>query len=120
MIETFKTLKGFDRVRQQWFSVVGAEPRSTRSTTSVSEEGEERRQWMLRVERANLEIRRNFFTIRAAKAWNEVPDEVKNLQTVNSFKSAYDNWKTNNKLPETAHTAMAESDGEGVARTNGM
>ena len=39
-IETFKTLKGFNRVIQgDWFSIVGAEARATRSTTSVSEEG---------------------------------------------------------------------------------
>ena len=65
-IETFKTLKGFNKV-ENWFAVVGTDARPTRSTTSVSEEGEERREWVLRVERANLEIRRNSFTIRAAK-----------------------------------------------------
>ena len=110
-IEVFKTLKGINRVeRENWFSVVGAEARPTRSTTSVSEEGEERREWVLRVPRANLEIRRNFFTVRAAKAWNEVPDRVKNQRTVNAFKTAYDVWRNKNSLPETANMAIETVD----------
>ena len=109
-IETFKTLKGFNKV-ENWFAVVGTDARPTRSTTSVSEEGEERREWVLRVERANLEIRRNSFTIRAAKTWNAVPDQVKNRSTVNSFKTAYDNWKAKNQLPETADAAIEATSG---------
>ena len=106
-IEVFKAIKGFNRVRlEDWFTVVGADARPTRSTTSVSEEGEERREWVLRVERANLEIRRNSFTIRAAKTWNAVPDEVKKQRTVNAFKKAYDNWRSKNLLPETANMAI--------------
>ena len=98
-IETFKTLKGFNRVRrEEWFSVMEADARPTRSTTSIGGEGEERRELMLKVERANLEIRRNFFTIRAVKTWNAVPDSVKNRRTVNAFKTAYDNWKIKNIL----------------------
>ena len=60
---------------------------------------------MLRVDRANLEIRRNFFTIRAANTWNLVPDRVKGQKTVNAFKDAYDKWKSKNSLPETANAA---------------
>ena len=73
---------------------------------SVSEEGEERREWVVQVERANIEIRRNFFTIRAAKTWNAVPDRVKSRRTVNSFKTAYGNWREKNILPETANAAI--------------
>ena len=61
---------------------------------------------MLRVARANLEIQWNFFTIRAAKKWNEVPDRVKSQRTVSAFKSAYDEWRNNNSLPETANLAI--------------
>ena len=110
-IETFKTLKGFNRVRREdWFSVRAADARPTRSTTSISEEGEERRELMLQIQRANLEIRRNYFTIRAAKTWNGVPDIVKNQRTVNAFKSAYDKWKKENILPETADAAIVATD----------
>ena len=44
------------------------------------------------MDRARLEIRRNFFTIRAANEWNNIPDEVKKLISVNSFKNGYDRW----------------------------
>ena len=94
--------------REDWFAVVGAEARPTRLTTSVSEEGEERREWVLRVERTNLEIRWNFFTIRAAKTWNTVPDQVKSRKTVNSFKTAYDNWREN-KAGYTAADASSSA-----------
>ena len=53
--------------------------------------------------RANLETRRNFFTIRAAEQWNELPDEIKASPTVNSFKNRYDKWRNTNTLPETAN-----------------
>ena len=112
-IEAFKTLKGFNRVKkEEWFSVMGADARPTRSTTSIGEEGEERRELMLRVERANLEVRRNFFTIRAAKTWNSVPDKVKHQKTVNAFKTAYDAWKSKNKSPETAEEAIMTANNE--------
>ena len=61
-IEAFKTLKGINRVEvEQWFRVKGEEARPTRANTTIGEEGEERREFVLEVERANLEIRRNFF-----------------------------------------------------------
>ena len=111
-IETFKTLKGINRVdKEQWFTTVSANARSTRSTTSVSEEGEERREWMLQVERASLEVRRNFFTIRAAKEWNIVPDEVKKKNSVNSFKNAYDAWKKADAATTTTTTTTIAGNG---------
>ena len=33
------------------------------------------------------------FPIRAAKGWNELPENVKNSTSINGFKSAYDKWK---------------------------
>ena len=45
---------------------------------------------MLEVERASLEVRRNFFHVRAAAEWNKIPEAVKIQKTVNGFKAAYD------------------------------
>jgi len=40
-IETFKTIKGFNRVsRDDWFKISGPEARATRRTASVTEDGE--------------------------------------------------------------------------------
>ena len=59
----------------------------------IEGEGEKRRTNVLKVETARLEIRRNFFTIRAANTWNNIPDFVREKKTVNGFKNAYDKWK---------------------------
>ena len=68
---------------------------------NITEEGEERKKHVLNVDRARLEIRRNFFTIRAASEWNKLPDSLKELTSVNSFKNGYDNWKKT-QTPEAA------------------
>ena len=94
LIEMYKTLKGINRVeRDAWFRLIGEEARPTRSNTCVEGEGERRREMVVEVERANLEVRKNFFVIRAAKEWNRIPDSVKTRESVNAFKNAYDAWK---------------------------
>ena len=59
----------------------------------ISEEGEKRRMNVLKVETSRLEVRKNFFNVRAALVWNNIPDEVREKKTVNGFKAAYDKWK---------------------------
>ena len=39
-----------------------------------------------------------------------MPDAVKNQKTVNAFKSAYDKWKNENILPETADAAIVATE----------
>ena len=45
--------------------------------------------------RANLEIRRNFFSLRVIDPWNNLPEEIKCADTLNRFKNLYDNFKNN-------------------------
>ena len=93
-IEAFKTLNGFNRVdKKQWFDIETDEQRPTRRNVVKSEEGEKRRTNVLKVETSRLEIRKNFFNVRAACVWNNIPDEVREKKTVNGFKAAYDKWK---------------------------
>ena len=33
-----------------------------------------------------------------ANKWNQIPDEIKNLKTINSFKDKYEEWATNTNL----------------------
>jgi hypothetical protein len=40
-----------------------------------------------------LEIRRNFFTVRTCRAWNEIPGDIKRRPTAASFKNAYTNHR---------------------------
>ena len=93
-IKAFKTLNGFNRVdKKQWFDIETDEQRPTRRNVVKSEEGEKRRTNVLKVETSRLEIRKNFFNVRAACVWNNIPDEVREKKTVNGFKAAYDKWK---------------------------
>ena len=97
-IETFKTLNGLNGVdSEKWFKKESENSRATRRNTEVTEEGERRKTDILIVEAARLEIRKNSFNIRAAKAWNEIPEEVKDRRSVNAFKNAYDLWKEKQK-----------------------
>ena len=97
LIETYKTLRGFNRVKvENWFTMESESARATRRTASVTEEGVVRKEYVVVEELARLEIRRNFFTVRAAKAWNRLPEEVKQQNSINSFKNALDRWKEGN------------------------
>ena len=65
-IETFETLKGFNRIEgSRWFKISGPDARATRRTTSVLEEGEVRREGSLYRQGFTLDVRKNFFTVRA-------------------------------------------------------
>ena len=41
---------------------------------------------------ANLEVRKNFFSLRVVEHWNALPTTVKNATSVNNFKNLYDNF----------------------------
>ena len=43
----------------------------------------------LRVPRARLELRKNFFTTRVVEHWNRVPGAIKNADTTDAFKRHY-------------------------------
>ena len=44
----------------------------------------------LKVPRARLELRKNFFSVRSAKLWNDIPSEIREAGSVNIFKNMYD------------------------------
>ena len=93
VIEAFQTIKGFNRVdKDEWFTFESENARPTRSNTVVTDEGEKRRKHVMKGEAARLEVRRNFYSVRITKEWNEIPDWVKEKESVNSFKNAYDKW----------------------------
>ena len=98
LIEVYKTLQGFNRVvKEEWFDIMNNEEdvqaRPTRSNTTVTDNQESRRAYVLRRPPANNLMRNNFFTIRVVRHWNELPDNIKTKKSINAFKSAYDTWK---------------------------
>ena len=101
LIETFKTMRGINRVeRDRWFTVQEEEEevQATRSNTVVVRGEAVRRKEVLRLERANLEIRRHFFAVRVGPKWNELPEEVKGQKSVDAFKNQYDKWRKKHLL----------------------
>ncbi|XP_058045180.1 uncharacterized protein LOC131201370 [Ahaetulla prasina] len=50
--------------------------------------------WKLIKERSNLELRRNFLTVRTINKWNDLPSEVVNAPTLEIFKKMLDNHLT--------------------------
>ena len=61
----------------------------------VTDEGERRRQYVMKSESARLESRKNSYRLRVAKEWNKIPEWVKEKDSVNTFKNAYDEWSEN-------------------------
>ena len=102
LIETFKVMKGFNRAdKKLWFNIRKCEEgKATRSTTSISDDGQTRRDDVIFMEHVRLEIRKNFFNVRVIKIWNNLPETVRNQKSVNAFKNEYDRWskkKNDNK-----------------------
>ena len=88
MIQTFRIMSGIDQVNPDtWFTpsnqLVREGASKTRSVTGLYriQEG-----W------ASSEIRRNFFSMRVTRPWNNIPDQVKSASSVNGFKNNYDEW----------------------------
>ena len=94
LIETFKVMKGMNRTdKNKWFVIRSQNTtRTTQSTTSVSDEGEVKRDDVMFKEHVRLDVRKNFFCERVVNQWNALPDIVRNQETTNAFKNQYDNW----------------------------
>ena len=94
MIETFKTINGFNRVNKaSWFKFRNADSnRATRSTVAITGGKERDRNGVLYKQSIQLKTRKNFFSARVVDRWNIVPDEVKAQKTINGFKYKYEEW----------------------------
>ena len=96
LIQAYKVLTGKERVSfQTWFQMCAAleDRRGTRA-----------REGMFNVERleGRLELRKNFWSVRVADKWNQLPDLVKSANNVNSFKNGLDNWTEKEKKRRVA------------------
>ena len=118
VIEVFKVMRQISNIDEtKWFRRVREEARPLRSNTVVDTEGDEVRREVLEVERARLEVRRNFFMVRATKLWNSLPERVKNQRTVNGFKNAYDAWRLGTLSKNQHEQAVAIDAEEDNSRT---
>ena len=80
-----------------WFVFRGEEEtRCTRANSRIAEDGvTERKENVMFMRNVNLEVRKNFLTVRMIKEWNSLPSFVTYSKSVNQFKNAYDKWKEN-------------------------
>ena len=79
LLETFKCIRGYSNVNyRNWFMLVkDIEVRSTRG-----------RMCPLNIipNRARLDVRANFFSNRVVTHWNSLPDDMRELSSLESFK----------------------------------
>ena len=81
-IEVFKYVRGFlDVEKETLFRTNSIENPKTRHQHTFMP---------LAVPRANLDLRKNFFTVRGAKLWNSLPSALREAKTINKFKNTYD------------------------------
>ena len=80
LMEVFKLINGLTRVnRIDIFELTGdAARRHTRNTECPNN---------IVLKRCNLEIRRNFFSTRAALEWNKLPNDLKLCNRLSMFKT---------------------------------
>ena len=86
LIQAFRVFNGVDNVDPDiWFNTVEAR----RGATATRQTG-----GFMNVTRADgrsMDIRRNFWSQRVTDPWNNLPNEVKEAETLNNFKNGLDN-----------------------------
>ena len=81
-IQVYKIMNGYGDIEpDSWFSFVRA--RHDVNTRTHSDDH-------ILQEKCQRNVRKNFFTNRVVKDWNELPFEVKNASSTNTFKNLYD------------------------------
>ena len=91
MIETYKVLRGIEKVEiENWFERVKPQ-RRTRQNTEMREEGEVRKD-VLKEQKSRTGEKRNYFQSRVITQWNGLPAAVQQAPSLNAFKSRYDTY----------------------------
>ena len=84
MTQMYKIMRGQDRVENLFVPATSGD-RVTRMASDPMN---------VRVQAARLDVRKNFFTVRAANHWNKVPAEIKNAKNVDVFKNLYKRYRS--------------------------
>ena len=80
MIEAFKLLKGIAKLDYSLFFKLSGDFKVRGLTYNIVKNS------------FRLDVRKNFFSNRVMDAWNELPQYVVNVETVNSFKARFDKF----------------------------
>jgi hypothetical protein len=88
MIETYKILtRKVDVNPDTWFTPMGSREGAASTRATFGHLNLARRE-------ASSEIHQNQFSVRVVPSWNNLPEGVKTQETLNSFKNAYDDFKS--------------------------
>ena len=81
-IKTFKCLRGFWNLESNSLFQLNesAQPKTHHQKSFLP----------LKIPRARLDLRKNFFSVRAATFWNSLPTTIRCSSSINAFKNAYD------------------------------
>ena len=91
MIQTWKIVHRADNVdRSIWFKMTAGEEAVHRTRLAGD------RTKMVKPS-SKYKLRENFYSIRICDGWNDLPREVREAKTVNSFKNMYDKWLENGR-----------------------
>ena len=89
MIQTYKIIHQIDKVDPKtWFQF--RDNRPTRGNVQIDNGGIARKKLSLNARQTD--VRRNFYSNRVVRPWNELPEDVKNAKSVSSFKNTYDKF----------------------------
>ena len=81
LIEVFKILKGFSKVNYNTWFTLAVNNRTRGHSLKLTKS------------RSRLDIRNYFFSQRVVNAWNSLPCEVVEAESVNAFKNRYDRYR---------------------------
>ena len=82
--------------KQDWFEIQDEGTRQTRANTCIEDGRATRKTDILNKEKTRLDVRKNFFTVRVIRKWNQLPENVKAQKTINAFKNSLDEWMEKN------------------------
>ena len=89
MVEVFKIINGFSDVKYStWFELVGEDPDRITRTRSFPQN--------IKIKEFRGDIRKNFFTNRVVKIWNNLPLKIKESKSIYAFKSQLKKWRPDN------------------------
>ena len=84
MIELFKIINGHTQLNTDKMFIFTCERHDAQTRASAGK--------FLVSEKCRLDLRKYFFTNRVIRPWNDLPIEVRESGSVNSFKISYDDW----------------------------
>jgi hypothetical protein len=92
MVQTYKIMRGHGKIRHETFFKKFADRGQARTRMAGGFEN-------LLMPRFRTEIRRNAFSVRVIRSWNELPDSVKQSGSVRAFKSGLKTFVENGGKP---------------------